>query len=445
LLAALLATGCGETVDVPTSAGGTGGGAPDGGAGVAPAALCEGGISRLFDESGTWELDGMEGVAGGGFVALGIAHQMNATLDLGAGPFTLAGTSMFLAGFDPTGQTLWTKPLGSGVMSPNALATSDGMGNLVLSGDVEGPVDLGDGPLASGEERLTVKLDAQGNVLWSQAFQAVDDSMNLVAAGGAGNVAIAGGFLGSMSLGGETFTSGTGGIPGYVAMLDDAGDVLYARQLGDDTTISDIFGIAIGPAGELAACGTYAGTVTLGATTLTGASPNDYFVAALDPAGGPRWLLPAVGASALGVAFSGEDVLVVGNALPNAASTLGGLTIPESGSRSYVARLDPTGNVLWVKAYAGTQAQGIAVDGAGDVLVVGTYDGPVDFGGATLPAPPSQETYLAKLDTHGNFLCVTTSTDGSAAPRAVTVTPTGYAVSTSRGLAGFAAMPASPP
>jgi len=89
---------------------------------------------------------------------------------------------------------------------------------------------------------------------------------------------------------------------------------------------------------------------------------------------------------------------------------------------AFVAKYGPTGALLWVRTFAGrtttgqagvaisavSQGSAIAVDGAGDVFVAGSFDGTVDFGAGTSPtvmATPeySTEAFAAKLDPSGTL------------------------------------------
>jgi hypothetical protein len=439
VLAVLLIAGCHPSVESD---------APDGGS-PGPAAACPGAVWRTFDTSGHWVLEGMDGVPGGGFLTLGSSRDVGDVVDLGSGPVTLTGTNLFLAQLDATGQAVWTKPLGQGALyeQEGGLAVGDGMGNLVLSGEVMGTVDLGGGAIASEGDRITAKLDAHGDVLWSHAFQAWD-TVDLIAAGGGGRVALASGFTETMNVGGVSLTANPSALPSYVAMLDASGEILYARQIGDPTSTGEMFGLAVGPAGELAACGPYQGSVTLGGTTLTSGS-NSSYVASLDPSGGPRWLVPIENAQPVGVAFSGEDVIVVGGSTPGAS--IGGVAIPPAptGDRSsFVVRLDPAGNVRWVETLQGAGATGVGVDGDGDLVIVGRVKSPAQLGGVTLPAPASWTAYLMKLDPEGGLRCVTVRADAppdTFQGGAIGVTASGYATATATGEAAFAAMPVAPP
>jgi hypothetical protein len=69
--------------------------------------------------------------------------------------------------------------------------------------------------------------------------------------------------------------------------------------------------------------------------------------------------------------------------------------------------LEGCGEHLWSKAFPGMSSQEgskVAVDGAGNVIVVGSLTGSADFGGGLLTANQSYDTFVAKFDPAGNHL-----------------------------------------
>ena len=77
---------------------------------------------------------------------------------------------------------------------------------------------------------------------------------------------------------------------------------------------------------------------------------------------------------------------------------------------AFVAYTDGLGNVIWVKQFGGTGADAAyanAVDGGGNVYVAGYYSGTMTVDGTTLSSTSaSQDVFLAKLDPSGNLLWI---------------------------------------
>lgn len=126
--------------------------------------------------------------------------------------------------------------------------------------------------------------------------------------------------------------------------------------------------------------------------STTGANDSDVFVVKLDPAGAYIWSKRfGDAANQLGgeVAIdSTGDVYLAG--VFNGAIDFGTGSMASAGSTDiYIGKLaSSNGAGLQAKRFGDASAQvahAIAVDGANNVLVVGTYSGSVDFGGGALP------------------------------------------------------------
>lgn len=94
-------------------------------------------------------------------------------------------------------------------------------------------------------------------------------------------------------------------------------------------------------------------------------------------------------------------------------SSAGGTS--QSGSDVFVMKLDPTGNLAWVKGFGGIEMdepKSVALDASGNILVAGNFRNTVDFD----PGPAANnvtsngaaDMYILKLDATGGFLWVKT-------------------------------------
>lgn len=85
-----------------------------------------------------------------------------------------------------------------------------------------------------------------------------------------------------------------------------------------------------------------------------------------------------------------------------------------------LSKLDQNGNLVWTKLYpnAGGNApwQGVVVDGTGNLYLTGFFRGTIDFdpgnGVAELTATGNYSAFLTKLDTNGNFVWARNIADG---------------------------------
>lgn len=173
---------------------------------------------------------------------------------------------------------------------------------------------------------------------------------------------------------------------------------------------SDIgHGIALDSAGNSYVVGTFHGTATFGATTLTSAGQSDIFVAKFDPNGQLLWARSAGGPgydNGAGIAMDAAGNAHITGSF-EATATFGATALTNSSPASYsdlfVAKYDPAGNLVWVRStgtdFAADTGAAIAVDAAGSVLITGRSVQDT-FGAAALNN--LGRILVAKYDSAGN-------------------------------------------
>lgn len=207
-----------------------------------------------------------------------ITGYFGGSVDFGGGPLTSGGLDMFVAKLDPAGAHLWSKNFG------NALGYSvatDGFGNVVTTGDFNGTVDFGGGPLteAGGGDIFVAKFDGSGNQLWSRAFGNTDyQHCESIATDGANNVFITASFPGTVDFGGGPLTS-AGYDDIFVAQFDANGNHLWSQRFGDANWSDASTAVAADGSGNIAITGYFPGTVDFGGGPLTSAGGQDIFLA----------------------------------------------------------------------------------------------------------------------------------------------------------------------
>lgn len=277
------------------------------------------------------------------------------------------------------------------------------------------------------------------------------DEGSAIATDGSGASYVTGFFEGTVDFdpGPGTFnlTSGPGDSPPqsmYVARYDPAGNLVWALagQGGGSSLGGDI---VVDGAGASGVVGSFSGTVDFdpgpGTVNLTSAD-GDAFVARYDASGALIWVVATAGAGggSGGASGVGLDMDATGNSY--ITGSFGGtvdfdpgpgtfnLTSPPGPTGSlfndiFVAKYDPSGSFLWALGVGSVLLDGgdsIAVDGAGNSYVTGTFQGTADFdpgpGVVNLTsgtgAPPPQVMFLAKYDTSGNLVWARAATGDSS-------------------------------
>jgi hypothetical protein len=220
-----------------------------------------------------------------------------------------------------------------------------------------------------------------------------------------GNVFVAGDFKGAVNFGGGRLASaGEGDI--VVAKFDARGSLLWSKRFGDQQ--DQIFsGIAVDPQGNVLITGVFNGALDFGAGPLK-AGYLDMFVAKLDPEGKAVWSKRFGGdgtiqwASAVAADEDG-NVLLTGS--QEGKIDYGGLVLETAGAFTFVVKFDAGGQPRWGKTLGGSvdqQAIGIAVDPDGNV-VLGGHAKSVVVDGVSFEGKGMMDIFVAKWNAAGEL------------------------------------------
>lgn len=247
--------------------------------------------------------------------------------------------------------------------------------------------------------------------LWAVSARGnVHESANAVATDVHGNIYITGYMEWTIAFDDINLT-GYGNDDVFVAMLNPAGNWLMATHAGG-TGEDGGSGIAVCPDGDIIICGSFEGVATFGTFALVATTNNypDGFVAKLDPDGNWLWAvqIPCTGYAAVSdIALDGAgNCFVTGTFLNNA--TFGAQTLASAGSGDiFAAKLDADGNWLWARRAGGTEADqglGVATDSAGNALICGNFHQTAAFGEYPLTSLGGYDIFAAKLNPDGTWL-----------------------------------------
>ena len=315
-----------------------------------------------------------------------------------------------------SGQPVWSEDRGGAGADVTRGVAVDSAGNTLVVGNFTGATNFGSGTLSSAGSGDVIlgKYNSAGTPVWAKRFGgtgndtayavAVDRSANCDNVGGTNCIVVAGNFAASADFGSGALTS-AGGADIFVAKYSSAGAALWTRRYGG-TSDDSAYGVAVDASGNVVVTGYFTGSADFGGGTLY--SPffdEDAFVLKLSRSGGYLWARNFSNTSrdiAQAVALTaGGDAVVAG-------WNLGAFEGLQSRGKEdiFVVRLaSATGAEVWAQRFGGTstdQAFGVAVDGADNVAVTGTIQGPVDFGGGTL-TPTGGDIFLLELTSGGAY------------------------------------------
>jgi hypothetical protein len=186
----------------------------------------------------------------------------------------------------------------------------------------------------------------------------------------------------------------------------------WSKRFGDGATQYGN-GVTADALDDVLVIGNFGGTVDFGGGALTSASSVDVFVAKYDPTGKHLWskrLGGASGQSGNGIATDGAGNVLVTGIFDGSVDFGGGALTGAGGADIFVAKYDPTGKHLWSKRFGDADQQlsyCVAADGQGNVLMTGNFSGAVDFGGGVLTGGAdafSPDIFVAKYDPTGKHL-----------------------------------------
>ena len=212
------------------------------------------------------------------------------TVDFGGGALTSAGDSdVFLAKFSSAGNHLWSKRMG-GTGGDRGLGIAiDPSGNVAVTGTFSATASFGGGSLTSRGLRdiFIAEYSSSGAHLWSKGFGGVsDDYGNSIAMDASGNVIATGNFNGTVDFGGGPLDDvGAGNM--FLAKFTPAGAHTWSKRLGIGGNTA--LGVATDPTGNILMTGSIVGAADFGGGPLWGNGSWDIFVAKLTAAGAHLW------------------------------------------------------------------------------------------------------------------------------------------------------------
>ena len=271
--------------------------------------------------------------------------------------------------------------------------------------------------VSDSEDIFVAKISASGVFVWGTSAggaTSVDEGIGVRALSD-GSAIVVGTFEGPATFG-DTVLTGTGESDAFVAKIDAAGSFAWATQAGGTST-DEAFRVSTLADGSAIFEGYFEGTAAFGATTLTSAGGEDYFVAKVTAAGSFVWATRAGGSGDDGDQSWGVSALVDGSATVTGSfertADFGATSLTSAGrSDVFIAKVDASGAFLWAIRAGGSNDDhgwGVGTLPDGSALAVGPFFGPAVFGSTTLSSL-NYDTYVAKV------------VSPSAAPGSVTAT-----------------------
>jgi hypothetical protein len=199
----------------------------------------------------------------------------------------------FAAKLSSSGAHLWSTYLGGGGYDAGRAIAATSEGNVTLTGTTYSPdwTSAGFGATYRGNgDAFAAQLSGDGAHLWSTYLGGADDDYGFaLAAGGDGNVYVAGTTRSSGWVSGGADVSYNGASDGFVVVVSRTGSHVWSTYLGGSSD-DGAAGIAVNGVGTVFVVGTTNSTGWIsGGFDVTWNGYSDAFVAELSPAGAHVW------------------------------------------------------------------------------------------------------------------------------------------------------------
>lgn len=155
--------------------------------------------------------------------------------------------------------------------------------------------------------------------------------------------------------------------------------------------------------------GSFEGSVDFGGGARTSAGLKDVFVAKYRPDGGHLWSKrfgSAENQLGNGVAVDPDGGVLLTGSFDGAIDFGGGLMLSSGQNDVFIAKLSPAGDLLWQKRLGdGLKQDGkaVAAGADGDVLACGSFLGAMDFGAGAVISAGDYDAYVVSFDRDGKL------------------------------------------
>jgi hypothetical protein len=365
-------------------------------------------------------IDAPRGVAVGPDGSVYVVGYFDGDIDFGGtiGKKPSAGGSdAFVAKLSPDGKLVWAQTWGSKRDdAANAVAVKGD--KIVVVGNFLDTVKFGDFEKTSvgSDDAFVVELDTTGDVKWAWNMGGIDsDGANAVAAAPDGGWVIGGSFSDSIDIGSAHLKS-NGRTDAFLAKLAASGDLEWVKAYGgryDDTVMH----VAVDANGNSYIQGHFKDTASFGGKPLkaAGGSDNDVVLAKYDTNGDHVWSQRfgnAFNDAAGGVAVDPAGHITMVGSFDKSISFGEGDDHTSLGEAdAFIVRLTTDGKLEWAKTFGAERediAWGVASDASGNTVTTGWFQGSVDFGKGAVTSKGNKDVFALKLDPKGNTLWVQT-------------------------------------
>ena len=304
------------------------------------------------------EIDGISVTDDGTTIIAGV---FRGSIDLAGETYSSRGEGdVFLASIGVDGRQRWAKRFG-GPGDDNAFdVTTDGAGNIILSGWFADSVDFGGQTLVSrgDQDQFLAKYAPDGSLIWARRFGGPQgDGGNEVAVTPGGEIAVSAITAGDFEVDGQVYPFGGGRRDSLVLRLSPEGQVRWVVPAGGPG-LERIRALSMTPSGDVYVGFQFRGQLDMAGRTLAGAGRWDGAFARLTPSGDLAWLLPMASRGidgVRGVGATDDGNVYASGIVGGGGGSLAGRSVQGFGrDTDFVLKVTPDGQPIWLLTLAGS-------------------------------------------------------------------------------------------
>ena len=359
-----------------------------------------------------------------------VAGLFRGTADFDDGPGVFNMTSngdqdLFITEYDSAGNFHWAKHIGGLQGDQVREMKLDNQGNIILMGMYQGTVDMDPGPgtanvISLGSDAFVIKLDNNGNYIWSRQWQVY--SINTMEVDANNNIILGGDFGGPADFdpGIGTFNMTAGNLYNdlFVCKIDAYGNFKWAKQMPNQSNASmQELSMESDSKGNIFMAGNFTQSLDFdpgsGVMVLNSNGDNDGFLVKLDSNGSFSWV-KQFGAGGTDKAWSVsldhlDQIILTGyyNGTVDFDPGPGVYYLTNTTNRGcFIVKLDANGSLIFAKSFQGEAfGESVEVDGQNYIYISGGFYNTVDFD----PGPDDHSLtegniFITKLSSSGDYV-----------------------------------------
>ena len=304
--------------------------------------------------------------------------------------------------------TEWVKSIPGNAFEQNSSVAQAPCGDIYTVGFFQGSSF---GPLSAVglEEGFISKYNAQGQLIWvKQLAGSSTNRINGIAIGSDDEIYIVGEFRGTFRYNTDSLVS-FNQLDVLVAKVDSSGHFEWAAS-ATGWGYESAYDISLSPNGNVLVTGYYENDLNFGSLNLFANNLRDIFIMAIDQQGNPLWLESLSGPGVeytRSIATDTSNNIYLTGVFRDYLYPNGGILSGFGDYDAFLAKYDPTGQLLWIKALGGPYADEgycVNVDQKQDIVLVGWYDQSILINNVLLNGSKEEDCFVAKFSPNGDLV-----------------------------------------